>query len=138
VLSLTADSTLNLVADGNSSTVTFNGASGSGGMLTINNWVGTTDPNGNGLIGSDDKIIINGTVDPSFLNHVQFSFGTDLYYGAMNGNELVRGITLVPEPIHYALGLFGLVFVCLRTGKYYLTRRESAAGADALQNLTEV
>lgn len=36
------------------------------------------------------------------------------------------GTTPVPEPIHYALGIFGLVFVGVRVGRFYSTRRQAA------------
>jgi hypothetical protein len=34
------------------------------------------------------------------------------------------GVTVVPEPMHLALGVFGLIFVGARARKYFLARRE--------------
>lgn len=37
--------------------------------------------------------------------------------------NITEGTTPVPEPIHYALGIFGLVFVGVRVGRFYTARR---------------
>jgi hypothetical protein len=37
----------------------------------------------------------------------------------------IHEIVPVPEPIHYALAVFGLVFGCLRAARFYLARRKA-------------
>lgn len=108
-LSLTADSTLNLVA-GTASTLTFNSTSGTAiGMLTINNWSGSQ-----GGVATDDRIFFSGTVpNAAFLSHIRFDLGGTLYYAEMgiDPTELVAGVTPVPEPTEWALLIFAVLAV---------------------------
>jgi len=114
-LSLTANSTLNLSAGGATPSLTFASASWTAGTLTINNWTGT------GSGGTDDKIFITADPGSTFLSNIQF---TGFAAGAtwLGTGEIVP----VPEPIHYALGIFGLVFAGVRVGRYYVARRRMA------------
>lgn len=106
VLSLTADSTLNLLADGTTSSLTFSSATWTGGTLTITGWSGIEQ------IGSDDDaIIVSATPNQDFLNHVQFQLDSGLYFAEMSGNELVPGLTPVPEPTEWALIIFATLAV---------------------------
>lgn len=106
-LSLTADSTLNLVSTGAAAVYEFTSASWSAGTLTINNWVGSQ-----GGEGDNDRIYINGSVDPDFLSHVLFDLGGGtVVFAEMSGNELVAGLTPVPEPTEWALIIFAALAV---------------------------
>ena len=123
-LSLSADSSLNLFNDhgADKNALIFGSASWTGGILTINGWDGSSHSSG-----LDDQIFINGSVDPGFLSHTYFNLDGTLYFGAMLSNELVAGdLVPVPEPIHYALGIFGLVFVGVRAGRAYLANHRPA------------
>ncbi|MBI3850776.1 MAG: autotransporter-associated beta strand repeat-containing protein [Verrucomicrobia bacterium] len=121
-LSLTASSTLNLVNDGglNGHSLTFNSVSGlATGVLTINGWAGVPQ-----VSGSDDRIFIMGIApDATFLSHIQFQIGTELFLGVMSGNELVAGVTAVPEPINVALAVFGVVFAGVGFARRLRARR---------------
>ena len=98
-LSLTANSTLNLVADATHATLTFTSGSWSAGVLTINGWSGVL-----GQAGTDDHIFISGTASAQLLADIDF---TGYQAGAM---QLGNGeIVPVPEPINVALGVFGVV-----------------------------
>jgi len=105
-LSLTANSTLNLVS-GTATTLTFNGAaSWTAGTLTINNWAGTQGPLG---AGTDDRIFITGGASADFLSHTRFDISGTLYFATMNGTELLPGLTPVPEPTQWALIIFAVL-----------------------------
>ncbi len=105
-LSLTANSTLNLVS-GTATTLTFNGAaSWTAGTLTINNWAGTQGPLG---AGTDDRIFITGGASADFLSHTRFDISGTLYFATMNGTELLPGLTPVPEPTEWALIIFAVL-----------------------------
>jgi len=117
-LSLTANSVLNL-GTGTGGLLQFTMASWSGGTLTINDWTTAST--------SPQIRILDGNVPTDFLNNVFFSVGGTLHYGVLDsGNFLVAGNPVVPEPIHYALGIFGLVFVSVRAGRAYRARRRTA------------
>lgn len=107
-LSLTADSSLNLSPGGTAGALTFASAAWTSGTLTINGWTGTP-----GGTGSDDRIYITTAPEASFLNHVYFDLGGNLYFADMIGNELVAGVTPVPEPVNVALGVFGVMFAAI-------------------------
>lgn len=104
-LSLTADSSLNLTPGGTAGALTFASAAWTSGTLTINGWTGTP-----GEAGTDDRIYFTAAPAETFLNHVYFDIGGNLYFADMIGNELVAGVTPVPEPINVALGVFGVLF----------------------------
>jgi autotransporter-associated beta strand protein len=111
-LTLSGSSTLNLGASGS---LNFASATQTSGTLTINNWSAT------------GPTIHITTADTAFLNNVFFDVGGTLHYGVLdNNNFLVAGNAVVPEPIHYALGIFGLVFVSVRAGRAYRARRRTA------------
>jgi autotransporter-associated beta strand protein len=106
VLSLTADSTLNLLDDGTTSSLTFSSAAWTDGILTITGWSGIEQ------IGSDDDaILISATPNQDFLSHVRFQLDSGLYLAEMSGNELVPGLTPVPEPTEWALMIFATLAV---------------------------
>lgn len=104
-LSLTADSSLNLSPGGAAGALTFASAAWTSGTLTINGWTGTP-----GEEGTDDRIYFTVAPEATFLDHVYFDIGGNLYFADMIGNELVAGVTPVPEPINVALGVFGVLF----------------------------
>lgn len=98
LLSLTANSTLNLVNDGIGSVLTFTSASRTAGTLTINNW--------NGSAGTDDRIFIAANPGATFLSNVSFTgFGTGAVW--LETGEIVP----VPEPTEWALIIFGTLAV---------------------------
>ncbi len=107
-LSLTADSSLNLSPDGTAGALTFASAAWTSGTLTINGWTGTP-----GAVGTDDRIYFTSTPGSDFLDHVYFDIGGNLYFADMIGNELVAGVTPVPEPVNVALGVFGVMFAAI-------------------------
>lgn len=104
-LSLTADSSLNLSPGGSAGALSFASAAWTSGTLTINGWTGTP-----GEAGTDDRIYFTVAPEATFLDHVYFDIGGNLYFADMIGNELVAGVTPVPEPINVALGVFGVLF----------------------------
>ena len=109
-LTLSATSTLNL-GTGTGGQLTFQSLSGtSGTLLTING------------AGTGNQIFISTAPSAGILGQIQFSgFGIGANWNALTGE-----LTPIPEPIHYALGIFGLVFVSARAGRSYLTRRRPA------------
>ena len=107
LLSLSANSTLNLHADGNLSSLTFSSALWGGtGSLIINDWSGSQQ-----VAGDDDRIFITAAPSSDFLNHVHFDIGGVLYPGVMSGNELVPSLTPVPEPTEWAMIIFATLGV---------------------------
>jgi autotransporter-associated beta strand protein len=119
-LTLTADSTLNLVDDGITSTITFSSASRSGGVLAIYGWSGVQ-----GAGSDDDQIIISSAPDQNFLNNVWFDLNGQFFVSTMSGNELVPSLTPVPEPTEWALIIFATLGVLY---KFVLPRfRKSVA-----------
>lgn len=126
-LSLTADSTLSLVGDGLvNGTLTFSTTAGSAtGILTITGWVGA--PGGEG---TDDRIFFSGAApDSDFLSHILFDLDGELYFADMVGNELVAGLSPVPEPTEWALIIFGMLAVFY---KFVLPRWRARWGATAM------
>ncbi|MCW5553475.1 MAG: autotransporter-associated beta strand repeat-containing protein [Verrucomicrobiae bacterium] len=107
-LSLTADSSLNLSPGGAVGALTFASAAWTSGTLTISGWTGTP-----GEEGTDDRIYFTSTPGSDFLDHVYFDIGGNLYFADMIGNELVAGVTPVPEPVNVALGVFGAMFAAI-------------------------
>ncbi len=109
-LSLTASSTINLVADSTHASLTFTSATGNSGVtLTINNWSGTA-----GQSGTDDQIFVSGTASAQFLADINFA---GISTGAM---QLGTGeIVPVPEPANVALGVFGVLLVGLGLGRHF-------------------
>lgn len=97
-LTLSANSTLNLVADSTSGTLTFSSATSTLGTetLTINGW---SD-------GQDDKIFITADPGSVFLSQVQFT-GYDAGAVWLGTGEIVP----VPEPTDWALIIFATLAV---------------------------
>ncbi len=67
ILTLAANSVINLQAGGGAGVLTFSGGSRTGGFLTISNWTGTA-----GTTGTDDRIFITSDPGFAFLNAIQF------------------------------------------------------------------
>lgn len=63
-------------------------------------------------VGSDDDaIVISTTPNQAFLDHVLFQLDSGLYFAELSGNELVPGLTPVPEPTEWALIIFATLAV---------------------------
>lgn len=105
-LSLTANSTLNLIDDGNTSTLTFSSGTWTAGTLTINGWSGVEE-----IAGDDDRIFINGSPNQTLLDNIFFDIDGQLFISMMSGNELVPSLTPVPEPTEWALIIFATLAV---------------------------
>ncbi len=121
-LTLSANSTLNMGDATARQNITFAGATYSSGTFLVTGW--------DGLGGGStyDQIIFSSAPGAGFVSNTRFDIGGALYFGALSvGNELVAGgLAPVPEPVHYALGIFGLVFVSVRAGRVYRARRRNA------------
>lgn len=95
-LSLTADSTLNLISDSTAGNLTFDAGAYTAGTLTINGWSGV-----GGTGGDDDRIFITADPGSDFLNQIQFA-GFDPGAIRLGTGEIVP----VPEPTEWALIIF--------------------------------
>ena len=118
LLSLTADSTLNLGDATARQDVTFSSAlTYEGGTLTISGWDGSTG------VDYDRLIIASDPTGSGILSHIQFD-GYALGATWLNGTgEIVP----VPEPINVALGVFGGVFVGIGFVRRFRARRPPVA-----------
>lgn len=116
-LTLTANSTLNLVADGTAGAFIFSPGSWTAGTLTINGWSGTA-----GAAGTDDRIFMFSNPGATILGQINF---TGYNPGAMwTGTEIVP--SPVPEPVNVALGVFGAVFAGFGFARRLRARRQAA------------
>lgn len=126
-LTLTANSWL--VLDPASSThgsITFNGATRTGGQLSIIGWLGSI-----GSAGLDDHIFIQGAVSADFLAAVQF-YQTDGVTPFGSGAQLLPGGELapaVPEPANVALALFGGAFAAARALRFFRSKSSSLSAS---------
>jgi len=121
-LSLTANSTLNLVNDATHSDLHFASGTGSSGVtLTINGWTGTAGG------GTGDRIFLDsGTGATQLLQDITFTGFTP---GAI---RLASGeIVPVPEPINVALGAFGVILAGIGLARRF---REHAGKRARLQH----
>ena len=127
-LSLTANSTIQLSPGGSAGTLTFDSASWSGGTLTI--------------FGSDnDTVVVSSDPGATFLSHVRFDIGGVLFGSLWDTgtHELYADSTPVPEPIEWALVIFGAISLA---GKVVLSRvrrttaQEQVRRDSALTSLT--
>lgn len=120
-LTLSADSILNLLDDGNASSLTFSAGNRTGGSLTVFGWSGTQ-----GVASDDDAIFFTSAPNQTFLNNVFFDVDGQLYFSMLNGsNELVPGLTPVPEPTEWALIIFAALAMLYKFG---LPRLRKSAG----------
>ncbi len=112
-LSLTANSTLNLVSDLTQGSLTFSSASWTGGILTINGWSNAA---------TRDEIFITSNPGSAFLSEVQF---TGYAPGAM-WLSATGEIVPVPEPGSLALAGFGALILALGFGRRFSARLRRA------------
>ena len=107
-LTLSADSTLDLTGDPNThGTLAFDSASWTAGTLTI-------------LGADDDLVTIASDPGATFLSHVQFDVGGVLF-GSLwdpSTHELYASSTPVPEPIEWALIVFGGLAGVAKLGRF--------------------
>jgi hypothetical protein len=138
-----------LVAQNQSFTITFNPAGlsgftlnyyirnngGSGGNAADVQWTYST-PGGSGnlsqLNNAPDTFgpqTVSFTGFPDVSGYSTLSFTATVTGGQNNNGAYFDNLSLtaVPEPINYAMAVFGLVFVCVGAGRFYLGRRRSAA-----------
>jgi len=105
-LSLTADSTLNLVNDGTRGILTFGDATALNSIVRLNiyGWVG----DGTGAAAGGDQIFVGAGTSATFLGDIFFA---DYNGGILGAARLDSGeLVPIPEPINVALGVFGVVF----------------------------
>ena len=80
------------------------------------NFHGTTVTFSGLTINANDTIVFKDTLS---------GYASGNHNGASFDNIAVNGITAVPEPVHYALAAFGLIFVGIRASRFFLPRTRS-------------